>query len=292
MSNHGRLALGSVQFGLPYGIANKTGQISQGEARSILEYAWQEGLNTLDTAIAYGDSEERLGNIGIEQWTVISKLPKVPEDCKDISGWIYNQVVESTKRLKLEKLSGLLLHHPNQLMESGGDEIYTILTRLLEQNIVEKIGISIYDPIELDTVLSRYEFGIVQAPFNIVDRRLYTSGWLEKLAKSGIEIHVRSIFLQGLLLLDKQKRRRMFSRWTPLWKDYDNWLNEKKISPLQACISFVNSFPEINRIVLGVDSLKQFQGIIKGHTAVVYDYPNSISCEDLDLIIPSKWGHS
>ena len=292
MSNHNGLALGTVQFGLPYGIANETGQISQKEAISILECAWQEGVDTLDTAVTYGESEERLGNIGIKQWDVISKLPAVPEDCKDISGWVYNQVTESTERLGIIKLRGLLLHHPHQLLESGGNEIYTALTKLIEQNIVEKIGLSIYDPVELSPILSRYEFGIVQAPFNIVDRRLYTSGWLEKLTKSDIEVHVRSIFLQGLLLMNKQQRRVTFSRWNPLWKDYDNWLHEKNISPMEACLSFVNSFSEINRIVVGVDSLKQFQGIIKAHTATVFDYPSSLSCEDPNLITPSRWVNS
>ena len=111
-----RLALGTVQFGLNYGIANQQGQVSHDEAKAILDHASAHGIDTLDAAIAYGNSEQRLGEIGVQHWQVVSKLPAIPEGCSDISQWVADSVKESLQRLKIKRLYGLLLHRPQQLL--------------------------------------------------------------------------------------------------------------------------------------------------------------------------------
>ncbi len=211
MSN--RLALGTVQFGLPYGIANQTGQISRDEAAAILNHAWAMGLDTLDTAIAYGGSEARLGEIGVKQWRVISKLPAVPESVTDVAAWVENSVNGSLERLNIPMLRGLLLHCSRQLLGVRGDTLYRALAAIKDEGKVEKIGVSIYGPEELDALWPHYQFDLVQAPFNVIDRRLATSGWLKRLHQAGIEVHVRSVFLQGLLLMDTANRPVSFNRW-------------------------------------------------------------------------------
>jgi aryl-alcohol dehydrogenase-like predicted oxidoreductase len=116
-----RLALGTVQFGMTYGIANQQGKINFVSATEILEYAYASGIDTLDTAIAYGDSEQCLGSIGVKSWKVISKLPKMPESTPDILNWVNQKVHGSLTRLQLPKLYGLLLHHPEQLLLSASE---------------------------------------------------------------------------------------------------------------------------------------------------------------------------
>lgn len=284
-----RFALGTVQFGIPYGIANKTGQVSQDETRAILEIAWKKGIDTLDTAIAYGESEQRLGEIGIEKWQVISKLPAIPIDDIDVAQWVHESVAGSLVRLGVTKLRGLLLHDSRQLLGSQGSELYQSLMALKDQNKVEKVGVSIYSPDELDTLCPEYEFDIVQAPFNILDRRLHSTGWMEKLHQARTEIHVRSVFLQGLLLMDADKRPEKFHRWNSIWQRWDCWLDESRLSPLQACLGFVLSYPEIERVVVGVDSVAHMQEILRNTKENSVDWPENFISNDLDLITPSRW---
>ncbi len=284
-----RLALGTAQFGLKYGVANISGQVSPNEATVILQQAQAAGIDTLDTAIAYGESEQRLGNIGIEGWQVVSKLPAMPDDCKDVAGWVRETVRGSLQRLSLDGLYGLLLHRPQQLLESRGEDLYAALVELKDRGLVRKIGISIYDPGELGLLWPRFQLDLVQAPFNILDRRLEASGWLARLHQAEAEVHVRSIFLQGLLLIEAGRRPEKFNRWQLLWNRWDQWLNDQALTPVQACLGFVMSRPEINRIVVGVDNLRQLQEILVAAEMRVPTPPTAIMSEDLNLINPSRW---
>lgn len=284
-----RLALGTVQFGAPYGIANQVGQVGRDESAAILEHAWSMGIDTLDTAAVYGDSEQRLGEFGVRRWRVVSKLAEVPADVADVPSWVSLSVTGSLERLDLTKIHGLLLHRPQQLLGPHGDALYRALVRLKDQGKVEKIGVSVYGPDELDMLWPRFQFDLVQAPFNVLDRGLATSGWLSRLHDSGVEVHVRSVFLQGLLLMAATKRPRRFDRWKPLWDQWQHWLDDHSLTPLQACLGFALSRPEIDRAVVGVDSLEQLQGILAKVESAVDEPPAMLQCQDPDLINPSRW---
>lgn len=284
-----RLALGTAQFGLPYGVANHTGQVGRHEAGAILAHARDSGLDTLDTAMVYGESEFRLGEVGVEGWKVISKLSAIPPSCPDVAVWVQESVLGSLARLRIPSLSGLLLHRPQELLGEQGQILYRSLSALKEQGLVAKIGVSIYGPEELDALSPHFRFDLVQAPFNIVDRRMATSGWLKKLHQSGTEVHIRSAFLQGLLLMDEPQRPLSFQRWQPLWKEWHRWLVEQALSPLQACLGFVLAQPEIDRVVLGVDSLEHLRGILASAGALAVVPPTTLASQDLDLINPARW---
>lgn len=284
-----RLALGTVQFGQNYGIANQGGQVPLDEAKAIIKLSRENGMNTLDTATAYGDSEQRLGAIGVEDWQVVSKLPAIPERCSDICQWVADTVGESLQRLQIKRLYGLLLHRPQQLLESRGDQLYSALLQLKKHGVVTKIGISIYDPTELDAVSSRYHIDLVQAPFNVIDRRLIDSGWFLQLADQDVELHVRSVFLQGLLLMPRNSRPKMFDRWAPLWSRWDRWLDESGITPLQACLGYVLSFQEINKVVLGVESIRQLREILEAAVGPAPIVPSGIAVSDVGLVNPANW---
>lgn len=284
-----KLALGTVQFGLPYGIANQAGQVSRSEAKAILQLASANGIDTLDTAIAYGESEQRLGEIGVPDWRIVSKLPAIPDDCADTLKWVEAAVGESMQRLNVNSLYGLLLHRPQQLMEKNGNHLYCALQHLKQEGLVQKVGISIYDPSELDVLCSHFQFDLVQAPFNIMDRRLIETGWLSRLTKQNTELHVRSIFLQGLLLIVQSDRPSKFNRWAPLWSQWHAWLKDANLTPLQACLRYALSFPEISRVIIGVDNQKQLKEIIHAAKGPAPQIPEAFKIDDPDLINPARW---
>ena len=284
-----RLALGTVQFGIPYGISNQQGKVSLDAATEILNYAHIAGISTLDTAIAYGDSENRLGEIGVKDWRIISKLPEIPIATNDVLNWVRESVNGSLHRLKIPCLYGLLLHRPQQLLSNKGQEIYNALNLLKQEGLVDKIGISIYSPTELEELCNRFSFDLIQSPFNIFDRSLKQSGWLSRLKLAGVEVHIRSVFLQGLLLMNPPNRPAYFNRWQPIWTEWEQWLYTNNLTALQACLSFVLSDPDIDRVVVGVDSLSQLQEILAATTIEVVKPPDKLCCDDPDLINPARW---
>lgn len=284
-----KLALGTVQFGMPYGIANQAGQTSIKEVANILAHARKSGIDTIDTAINYGESEQRLGEIGVKSWQVVSKLSAVPENCEDVENWVRDSVLGSLERLRINKLHGLLMHQTQQLLGPQGNAIYRALSALKDQGRIEKIGVSIYTPEELDALWPRFQLDIVQAPFNILDRRLATSGWLARLHNASIEVHVRSVFLQGLLLMKAEDRPEYFSQWSSLWDQWHHWLDDIGLTPLQACLGFVLQSQEIGRVVIGVDSLKHLTEIISAAKMEAVSVLASLSTEDIKLLNPGNW---
>lgn len=284
-----KLALGTAQFGLAYGIANTEGQVTADAAVKILARGREAGMDTIDTAIAYGDSEQRLGEAGVEGWQVVSKLPALPDGCGDVQAWVAANVDESLARLKVPHLRGLLLHRPGQLLGANGRQLYQALLQLKDTGKVEKIGISIYEPSELDDLCVQYAFDLVQSPFNVFDRRLTTSGWLHRLHAKGVEIHVRSVFLQGLLLSATEKPPLGFERWESLWSSWRSWAIEAGSNPLRAALGHVLTYPEISRVVVGVDSLTQLNEILVCAQSAQQRAPETLATADPDLLNPARW---
>jgi aryl-alcohol dehydrogenase-like predicted oxidoreductase len=175
------------------------------------------------------------------------------------------------------------------LLGAYGETLYRTLLKLRDEGKVKQIGVSIYDPEELDRLCPLFQFDIVQAPFNVIDRRLSTSGWLERLQKSGCEVHVRSIFLQGLLLMDAASRPAGFNRWQILWDHWHDWLNAESLTPLQASLGHALARPEVSRIVIGVDSLQHLQEILASCDTGPGRPPDTLISKDPDLINPSRW---
>lgn len=284
-----RLALGTAQFGLPYGIANQDGQVTRLAAKDMLHLAAANGIDTLDTAIAYGDSEACLGEVGAQGFKLVTKLPAVPDGCADVKGWVQDQVAASLARLGVNVLYGLLLHRPNQLLEADGKILYQALQGLRETGQVQKVGVSVYAPIELEELTPRFQFDLIQAPFSLVDRRLQRTGWLQRLKDEGIEIHTRSAFLQGVLLMSQATRPAKFASWSELWSTWHEWLSRHSGSAVQACLAFPLSFSEIDRVVVGADSVSQLGQIISAvASAAPVDFPD-LHCEAENLINPARW---
>ena len=257
-----KLALGTAQFGLSYGVANRNGKVAQPQIKNILAESLSCGIDTIDTASAYGDSEFNLGNAGVSKFKIISKLPEIPLGEKNISCWAQTQINYSLTNLKVNSIYALLLHRPSQLLDSRGWEIYQALRDLKSRGLVKKIGISVYSPYELDLLIPKYAFDIVQSPLNLFDRRLMNSGWAERLKRMGIEIHIRSVFLQGLLLMKRDEIPMKFEKWSLSFDRWHNWLKTFNINPISACLAYPSSLVEIDRIIIGVDTHSQLMQIL------------------------------
>jgi aryl-alcohol dehydrogenase-like predicted oxidoreductase len=140
-------------------------------------------------------------------------------------------------------------------------------------------------------VLENFDIDLVQLPLNIFDRRLIDNGMLKLLSQEGLEVHARSIFLQGLILMDNTSRPRKFDRWNSLWKSWMEWLNDYKISPLEASIRYAMSFSEISKVLVGIDSVNQLIEIMDAASGVLPPIPNELYTDDSLLLNPSNWDH-
>jgi aryl-alcohol dehydrogenase-like predicted oxidoreductase len=287
-----RLGLGTAQLAMPYGIASSGVPPEASAAATLVSRARAAGMDTLDTAIAYGASERVLGSIGVDSWRVVTKLPAVPAGCDDIERWVEESVRGSLERLRISGLYALLLHRCGDLLHDRGAHLHAALVALKARGIVRKIGVSIYGPQELSEAFSRFELDIVQAPFNVLDRRLQTSGWLHRLHGSGVEVHVRSAFLQGLLLMPGDRRPPQFAKWRPLWIEWDAWLRERGLDALRGCLGFVLANEEIDRVIVGVDHAEQLTEILDASMCPPLVPPETLCSEDLDLINPARWNAS
>ena len=284
-----KIALGTAQFGLPYGISNVNGQVERAEINQIFKQARTAGITMLDTAIAYGNSEENIGATDSEGFEVVTKLPPLTGAETSVSQWVRSQIENSLIKLKCSSVYGLLLHNPADLLGVYGDELYASLALLKEEGLVEKIGISIYTPTELDSLIPTYMPDIVQAPLNVFDRLLETSGWLSRLSKMNVEVHVRSVFLQGLLIQKPNERPANFEKWNQEFANFDSWIESRHVSPLTACLGHVLSYPEISKVLVGVTSSNELAEIIAATTGESQRGPDNLRSSDLELIQPINW---
>ena len=288
-----KLSLGTVQFGLSYGIANQTGKIKSVEAKKILQLAKNSNIDLIDTAIAYGDSEKVIGDIGIKDFKFVSKLPALPKDCVDTNSWVEENVKLSLKRLGIPSLYGLLVHRSECLLGNSGNKLINALKTIKLNGLVKKIGISIYNPSECEQIMNLTRIDIVQAPLNIVDRRLVVSGWLSRLHSEEIEIHTRSVFLQGLLLMPRNKIPKVCDRWFRTWDHWSLELEKNNLSAVEACLLYPLSLPEIDRVIIGVENVNQLNDIINKSKSQQpqIDWSFMIS-NDQALINPTNWHKS
>ncbi len=280
-----KLALGTVQFGLDYGISNTSGQVSLEEARKVLKLAKEYGVDTLDTSSTYGDSERVLGNIGIDDYQIVTKTTSLQLGVDNVLKSFYR----SLKKMNIQNVYGLLIHDTNDVKNRQFELLYKKLNQLKQVGVINKIGFSVYTPEQVDFLLDNFDFDLIQIPFNIIDNRFVVGGQIKKLRDNNVEIHARSVFLQGLLLMNSQDKLEKFSRWKDLWNLWHEWLNDNEITALEATIRYAMSVSEISKVVVGIDSTVQLKEILEACEGEVYNIPQNLFVHDADLLNPSNW---
>ena len=284
-----KISLGTAQLGLPYGVANNGGQVSFIKSKDIVKLARRSGIDKIDTAITYGNCEEVLGKIGVANWNIITKISEEKIEIDDINIWMKQQIEGALDRLGVLRLYAVMLHSTSMLSSDNGIKYWNTLEELKDQGVIEKIGYSIYDPSELDSYYNNYHPDIIQAPYNVIDNRLEASGWLQKLSDDSVEIHARSIFLQGLLLMRQDQRPAYFKKWDKLLCNWDSWLVSENITALEASLWFALKDHRITNVVVGVDSEEQLQEIIDISEKKSKVKQPDFSSLDIKLINPSEW---
>lgn len=286
-----KIALGTVQFGIDYGVSSASGKVSLTEAKKILDYGIKNGIELLDTAPSYGDSEKVLGKIGVNSFNLVSKTRHFSNTViKDDDAYLLKQdFSKSLEKLKLDNMYGLLVHNANDLLKPGSHKIFNQLLQLREEKKIKKIGVSVYDSEQIQSIIDNFDIDLIQLPFNILDSRLINNNILNILNNESIEIHVRSVFLQGLLLMSEQDRPGKFKRWSGIWNIWHQWLNDNNITALEACLRYAVSFQEISKVLIGVDTKHQLKEIINSADGHIPDIPLELFINDSNLLNPSNW---
>lgn len=278
-----KLGLGTVQFGCDYGISNKKGQVPFDEIERILNYAKEQGIDTLDTASLYGSSEEVLGRFNLEDFKVITKTIKVDKtlDRNENLNRFRDTFYSSQKKLGGIKLYGLMFHESKDLLGEYGNELWELVNDFKEKGYVEKTGVSVYYPETLTEITDKFNIDIVQLPLNMLDQRFVHL--LKGLKEKNIEIHTRSTFLQGLLLMKNDEINPYFDEIKPLLKQ----IPEPKLA---YALQFAKNIKEMDKIIVGTTCCKDLAEIISAVNVKIdkIDY-NRFKTDDERFILPQNW---
>ncbi len=296
-----RLCLGTVQFGMKYGINNTLGKPSLEQSFEMLDAAFDNGINVIDTAFAYGDAEEILGeyfrqNPKRKNVSVISKLApnSINEDEKDVAGKIEAACLGSLKRIDVDRLDGYLLHTPEYVYN---EKIVAGLVKLKENGLVNNIGVSVYDIKEGDAAIKTGVLDYVQLPYSVLDQRGMKTGFVKRAKKAGMTVFTRSAFLQGLFFMQRDRIPKNLKMICPYFDTIDNLLKKYNIGLTEALIRFVAEERNIDYLVFGVDTQNQLLEDIDifNNKSVPLDFIGAIkrSIEDIDksIIFPSLWSN-
>lgn len=273
-----KLVLGTVQFGLQYGV-NSAGRPSEEAVKGILAEAAKGGITTLDTSSAYGNSEEILGECITpdEGFKIVSKYPKGEMPVAEM----FNG---SLGRLKVDKLYGYLLHHFE--VYKNNPKVWDEFVALKELGKVQKIGFSLYTPEELQFILdNKSPFDLIQVPFNIFDKKFLPL--MKELHEKGVEIHVRSTFLQGLFFKDRDALPEKLKPMKKYLLQLDDFSKQCGLSISEIALNYNLQNPYIDGVLIGVDNVEQ----LKTNLASVKDTPIDIeiNVQEQELLNPVNW---
>jgi aryl-alcohol dehydrogenase-like predicted oxidoreductase len=277
-----KLALGTVQFGLDYGVTNQSGQVTIKEVKNILDFAKDNGIDTLDTASDYGNSEQIIGKLGVDNYQVITKTISLENGVDKVINGFY----QSLDNLGQKQVEGLLIHNIKDIENKQFDILFSKLNELKQQGFIKKIGFSTYTAEQVDFLLENFDFDLVQVPFNVFDTRLVEGGQLTALKNKGVEIHARSIFLQGVLL-DFNNLSDYFLTWKEQFIEYQKIVRDSGLSLLEYALNFVLSVQEIDRALVGVNGEQQLREITLSLKKL--DGLDDYFINDINLLNPSLW---
>ena len=295
-----RLALGTVQFGLRYGIAEGQRQVSAVTVEEILKTAKQAGITLLDTAASYGESEAVLGRTLVSQsFNVISKTLPIRQPVLTIAhlDQIKATFDQSLTKLGRTCLEGLLVHDAQDLLAPGGNDLWRWMEGLKRAGIVSRIGVSVYDTATAFKLIERYGVEIIQVPFNLLDQRIAHDGFLDFCRARFIAVHARSIFLQGVILMKDSELPASLSGLRPYLQRLNQMGRLARCSVADLALAYVAQRPEIEKIVVGVHHSDQLERLIAvwkrlkilenlGDETISW---NEFHCTDHNLIDPRLW---
>lgn len=286
-----KIALGTVQFGLKYGINNKSGVVEDEELYELLNCAYLIGVDTLDTAYNYGNSEKKIGNFISSFNRKFKIISKAPKGSNSITIKKYFQ--ESLDNLNSDSLFGYMIHDFNDYLNDK--KIFNSLSELRKSGLVKKIGFSIYYPEQLEILFTdEVNFDLIQLPYSLADRRF--EKYFKLLKNRNVEIHIRSIFLQGLFFMKPEELPEKLKPFTEFNMKIDKISTESNRTIENIAINFVSQNNNIDKIVIGVDNKDQLQNNLKEinnriETKALLNIKEELTEINIpkELLIPSNW---
>jgi aryl-alcohol dehydrogenase-like predicted oxidoreductase len=289
--NKSRLVLGTAQLGMKYGVANTSAMPTQEKAFAILDAALAAGINTFDTATAYGNSEEVLGE-WIKVRALKNKVHVISKIAGKSSAEVGREIDASISRLQLGQLDGCLLHTPQAMYDAS---VLEALRHAKKVGLVANTGVSVYDP---EDALQALELGLdyIQIPYNVFDRRLDTTDFFDRAKKSSVTVFTRSPFLQGLLLMKPDTLPPGLSKSRPYLERFIEIATKHELSQLEAAVGFVNQHCRADHIIFGVDSVPQlsemvaaFDKGVSGKAPWIAELVTAFPSVDIAIIDPRLW---
>lgn len=295
-SNSSRLVLGTAQLGMAYGIANKTGRPDLQTAEQIIQTAWQNGIHEFDTAQGYGQSEEVLGHclseLGITEDTQV--ITKFDPNLDHLNGEELSITVdESLVRLRISRLAGALLHREEylDLWEKGLGEI---LIGFVKDGRVDRIGVSVYSPEKATQALKTEGISMVQLPSNLLDRRFERAGVFKLAEEEGKQIYVRSVFLQGLLLMESGHTPVNIPLAGEMLKSLEAFSQETGLSKADVALGYAKQAYPKAKIIIGVETPEQLKDNLESwQNAIPLGFvertQEEFVCVDERILNPALW---
>jgi aryl-alcohol dehydrogenase-like predicted oxidoreductase len=287
-----KLVLGSANFGSVYGIACAK-KLPKETILEILNQCRLDGVSVIDTASGYGETQRALGSLACSDFDVITKLPPMPPDVAEVETWVRNEVRFMLSDLQRTKLYGLLLHQPADLLGDRGWELVDALHVAKSEFNIQKVGVSVYYPIEVFKYWQVLKYEIIQVPCSVFDQRFASTAVRTYLKEHAVEVHGRSVFMQGLLLASERSLPPYFDPWSSVFDQWINFVKSADRSPLDLCLSFASQQEFIDKWVFGVDSRDHLVEILEviDRTAGAPVTEGWGAFADLpeDLIVPSRW---
>ena len=284
-----KLSLGTVQFGLDYGLTNPHGKVPVLEVARILKTARARGIDLLDTAQAYGESESVLGECADPAWfKVVTKLPSMGSGD---STRLREMLEGSFRRMKRPAIYAVLFHRAEDLLSEYGGALFSTLDRFRQEGKIQKIGISAYSPETVEAVAARHPIGLLQAPMNLLDQRLLRSGILTPLKSQGVEIHVRSAYLQGALLAPPGSLPGNFRGAQAQLRLIESEARKAGVTKAVLALGFLRGIPEVDRLVIGVTSAAELEEAITAYETPLpesFDF-GRFQYDGLEAIDPTRW---
>ena len=286
LANINKLCVGTVQFGIPYGINNAVGIPSPNDIKEIFKIAKQAGIALLDTAYLYGDAETKIGELAEQKFTIVTKFSSV-KNAEELT----NELAISLNRLKTTSLYGYLAHNADTLIENP--DLWQTLQQAKENKQVEKIGYSLYSTQQLEKLLDLNLIpDLVQLPYSLLDRKF--EPFFPQLKQLGTEIHARSVFLQGLYYMDTLQLPTKLQDLKPNLREIQDCCKEYHVSIGALALNFAVTNPFIDKVVIGVDNPLQLQQNTHAVQAwrqneKLIDRINKIEVTNKELLNPVNW---
>lgn len=286
-----KLIFGTANFVKNYGLVRN--KQTNKQIIQILKYLKKKKIFSLDTSIEYRSVDKKIKLSKFRKWKIITKINlqrfEKYKDEKKIIQELSILIKKNAKNIGVKQIHTLLIQNTNFLLTKNGHRFFFILKKFKKLSLVNRIGYSIYNFNTIKQLVRNFKPDMIQCPCNIFDNRISKKKISLFIKEKKIEIHARSIFLKGSLLLKAKNLPKQILQWREKYKEFDDWIEKNNHSRLEVCINFVLNNPLVNKVIIGADNLQQLKQILNIKKRRKIKIPKKFFLTDENLLNPSKW---